>query len=350
MVAEVAAAAAAMGAPVRVYAPMKDSSKSQPYDVVEIPNRGTLGWGCRLRTLRLLRRNCSAWRDSIVHLAEPGPILACMYGQLAGILPRPQRLILTLHGSEILRFARLPHTSYLFQRLLRHVDAVHFLSQACKHLFLRHFNKADDALHVVPGAARRFPASTQETRSFSNQTGKTIYLTVGRVHPRKGQLACIEAMGKLPAEIRSTLEYWVAGPVVDRGYQRDLETNAQASGLDVKFLGEIQDAEMEALYEAADLFIMTSVPHRRSIEGFGLVYLEAATHGLPIIAHRIGGVSEAMREGETARLCDPANRDALATAIWDLLQDKEMRHRMGQAGKAFAAQFSWENTARALYV
>ena len=94
---------------------------------------------------------------------------------------------------------------------------------------------------------------------------------------------------------------------------------------------------------------MTSVHYRNSIEGFGLAYLEAAAHELPIIAHKIGGVSEAVLEGETAILCSPTNRDALTTAIWDLINDSDMRLKMGRAGSAFAKQFSWHKVASKLY-
>ena len=86
--------------------------------------------------------------------------------------------------------------------------------------------------------------------------------------------------------------------MVDTSYQSKLETYANTHGLNVKFLGEIPETELAALYFSADVFIMTSVHYRNSIEGFGLVYLEAAAHELPIIAHKIGGVSRLCRRGK----------------------------------------------------
>ena len=167
--------------------------------------------------------------------------------------------------------------------------------------------------------------------------------------PVRMNQACLEAMARLPEEVRNGLEYWIAGPVVNQRYQQKLEHFAQENHLHVQFLGEVADAELPALFCAADIFAMSSVGHRRSIEGFGLVYLEAAAHGLPIVAHRIGGVSEAVMDGVNATLCDPENRETLAVAIWDLVRDPQVRIRMGTAGQAFAKQFSWRRIAEGLY-
>ena len=108
--------------------------------------------------------------------------------QILGFLPPAKRVILTLHGSEILRFARLPHRRFLFQKLLTQVDTIHFLSKACKDLFRAHFSKAENALHVVPGASRSFAPEPTKENSLNNSS-PIVFLTVGRVHPRKGQLA-----------------------------------------------------------------------------------------------------------------------------------------------------------------
>ena len=346
---QIALAAVAQDFRVRVSASRVGDSQHQPYELDSIPNRGTLGWSCRMKTIKFLKDNAGQWQDSIVHLVEPGPILACMYGQLVGILPKSKRLVLTLHGSEILRFAQWPHTRLLFQRLLGSVDIVHFLSNACRELFLRHFDAPDRQMQVIPGAARQFHGDPQPPVRQDAVKEKLVCLTVARVHPRKGQLACLEAMARLPEEVRNGLEYWIAGPVVNQRYQQKLEHFAQENHLHVQFLGEVADAELPALFCAADIFAMSSVGHRRSIEGFGLVYLEAAAHGLPIVAHRIGGVSEAVMDGVNATLCDPENRETLAVAIWDLVRDPQVRIRMGTAGQAFAKQFSWRRIAEGLY-
>ena len=94
---------------------------------------------------------------------------------------------------------------------------------------------------------------------------------------------------------------------------------------------------------------MTSVNHGSSVEGFGLVYLEAAAHGLPIVAHDVGGVSEAVDNGRTGLLV-PADRPAqLAAAFEQLIHDPGLRQRLGSAGREWAARTSWRSSAKTLF-
>ncbi len=94
---------------------------------------------------------------------------------------------------------------------------------------------------------------------------------------------------------------------------------------------------------------MTSVAYRDSVEGLGLGYLEASAHGLPVIAHRIGGVEDAVKAGETGILVDPDDRDGLARAITELVDHGELRRTLGEAGQRWAKRFSWDATARKLF-
>ena len=70
-----------------------------------------------------------------------------------------------------------------------------------------------------------------------------------------------------------------------------------------------------------------------SIEGFGFVYLEASSHGLPILAHRIGGVEDAVRHEETGLLVDPLSEADLCNSLERLVSDNELRAKLGENGK-----------------
>ncbi len=65
------------------------------------------------------------------------------------------------------------------------------------------------------------------------------------------------------------------------------------------------DDELSEIYDSADIFAMTSVDYGSSVEGFGLVYLEAAAHRLPVVAHAVGGVAEAIVDEVTGLLVPP---------------------------------------------
>jgi phosphatidylinositol alpha-1,6-mannosyltransferase len=90
------------------------------------------------------------------------------------------------------------------------------------------------------------------------------------------------------------------------------------------------------------VFAMPSrVPARSAGEGFGIVYLEAGVHGLPVVAGRAGGALDAVLDGSTGLLVDPTDHVQVAQAITRLLTDRESAARMGAAGSERARNFSW---------
>jgi glycosyltransferase involved in cell wall biosynthesis len=117
----------------------------------------------------------------------------------------------------------------------------------------------------------------------------------------------------------------------------------------VRFLGDIADEKLGEIYAQADIFAMTSMPHKQSIEGFGLVYLEAGAHGLPVVAHDIGGVPEAVTHGETGLLVQPGDAVGLTAAFAQLMADAALRQSMGAAGRERARRHSWQDSARTLF-
>ena len=119
--------------------------------------------------------------------------------------------------------------------------------------------------------------------------------------------------------------------------------------LKVQFFGNLPDDELAGIYEGADIFAMTSVNLDRSVEGFGLVYLEAAAHGLPVVAHDVGGVSEAVVDGITGLLVPPDRPVQLAAAFEKLIHDEPLRKKLGAAGREWAGRNCWKESAEALF-
>jgi glycosyltransferase involved in cell wall biosynthesis len=117
----------------------------------------------------------------------------------------------------------------------------------------------------------------------------------------------------------------------------------------IRFFGDIRDDELSDLYDRADIFAMTSINLEHSVEGFGLVYLEAAAHGLPVVAHDVGGVSEAVLEGKTGLLIAPHRPIQLAAAFDKLIHDPALRAQLGAAGREWAMRNCWKQSAAALF-
>jgi glycosyltransferase involved in cell wall biosynthesis len=323
-----------------------------PYAVRRLPIRGTHGPRCVLRTARELLRERTRLRGCVVLLAEPGPMLAWMVAGLFAAL-RPRELLLAFHGSELLRWQTAPLQRRGLRTLLRQATRTATLTGYTEALLLRQFPEATDKVCRTPGAprtARVLPPRGTTTSDRRSDTGdrRLVVLTVGRLHPRKGQVQTLAALQRLAPGLRARVEYWIAGGQSKGGCEETLRSLAAAGDVPVRFLGEVADEELDRLYAQADLFALTSVEYGHSVEGFGLVYLEAAAHGLPAIAHRVGGVSEAVIDGETGLCVAPNEPDQLTAAFARLLGDADLRRRMGEAARARARLANWTDSARAL--
>jgi phosphatidylinositol alpha-1,6-mannosyltransferase len=346
---EIARASAALGYRVEVWAqsaPAGSEKADWPFRLHRLPLKGTHDWACQLRLARELIRRRRELRHATVYLPEPGPMLTMMFLQF---LPsfRPRRLILTFHGSEILNFDRTPLRRWLTRRLIRCATRVSTLTNYTQELLLQRFPEAGDRIYLTPGALRSDFAVVPPRPAKSE--GRIVVLTVGRLHPRKGQLFTLQALQLLPPEVRSRLEYWVVGAQSKGDYEVRLRSAASAvPDLPVRFFGNLPDDELASVYEAADIFAMTSVNLDHSVEGFGLVYLEAAAHGLPVVAHEVGGVGEAVADGVTGLLVPPERPLQLAAAFERLIHDPALRRRLGAAGRDWAARNCWKESARAL--
>jgi phosphatidylinositol alpha-1,6-mannosyltransferase len=347
---EIARASATLGYDVEVWAQSAAPTAEKhdwPFRLKRMPLKGTHDLTCQLQLARELVRHRRALRRATVYLPEPGPMMTMMLLQFFHAF-RPQRLVLTFHGSEILKFARHPMRRWLARRLIHRATRVSTLSNYTQELLLSHFPEAADKIYLTPGALRSDFAVIPPKRE--RRKDKIVVLTVGRLHPRKGQLLSLQALQMLPPEVRSRIEYWIVGAQSKGRYETTLRTAAAAyPDLVVRFFGNLPDDELANVYDGADIFAMTSVNLDRSIEGFGLVYLEAAAHGLPVVAHDVGGVSEAVADGVTGLLVPPNRPVQLAAAFEKLIHDPELRKKMGAAGREWAMRNCWKESAEALF-
>lgn len=173
--------------------------------------------------------------------------------------------------------------------------------------------------------------------------GERILLTVTRLYPYKGVDRMLEA---LPAITRAMpgVRYLVVGEGPDRPR---LEQLSSRLGLEsqVHFLGRLSLSEIVELYNLADLFVLLSREEPPDVEGFGLVFLEAAACGLPSVAGRSGGIPDAIDHGKSGWLVDPCNTQEIAATIVDLFQSPDTLKRASEFCLSAAPQRSWERAA-----
>jgi glycosyltransferase involved in cell wall biosynthesis len=347
---EIARAAAGLGAQVEVWAPAAPAGaieKAWPFRLRRLPLRGTHNITCLVVMARALIRERRRLRHATVWLAEPGPMLTLMLLQWLRAF-RPSRLVLTFHGSEILRFHRNPVTRVLTRRLIRHATRVSTLTHFTRDLLCERFPEAAPKFCLTPGALRA-GITAVPVPSRQPAAGRIGILTVGRLHPRKGQLQTLQALCALSADQRSKIEYWIAGSDPRGGYEKKLRAVAARADFPVIFLGSLTDDQLAEKYRQAEIFAMTSINHGLSLEGFGLVYLEASAHGLPVVAHAVGGVAEAVVHDTTGLLVPPDQPAALTAAFARLIDDPALRRRFGDAGRTWARRHDWRDSARLLF-
>jgi phosphatidylinositol alpha-1,6-mannosyltransferase len=159
-----------------------------------------------------------------------------------------------------------------------------------------------------------------------------IVVGVSRLVPRKGFDVLLRAVARLAARLPG-LVVALAGDGRDRSR---LEREARRSGAPVRFLGRLSDEELPALLGCADAFAMCCRDRWLGLEqeGFGIVFLEAAACGVPVLAGPSGGASEAVLDGVTGLVCDrPRDADAVAATLLPLLADPDLARRLGRAAR-----------------
>jgi len=347
---EIARASAGLGYNIEVWAqsaPATIERPDWPFRLRRLPLKGTHDVWCQAQLARELIRHRRELRHATVYLPEPGPMMTMMLLQFFHAF-RPRRLVLTFHGSEILKFTRNPLRRWLTGQLIRRATRISTLTHYTQELLVAHFPAAAEKIFLTPGALRSDFAVVPPKPATARK--KIVILTVGRLHPRKGQLLTLQALQTLAPDVRSRVEYWVVGGQSKGNYEAQLRAAAAGKpDLAVRFFGNIPDEELSDLYDRADIFAMTSLNLEQSVEGFGLVYLEAAAHGLPVVAHDVGGVSEAVREGVTGLLVPPHRPAQLAAAFEKLIHDEPLRRKLGAAGRDWATRNCWKESAAALF-
>jgi phosphatidylinositol alpha-1,6-mannosyltransferase len=173
-------------------------------------------------------------------------------------------------------------------------------------------------------------------------------LTVARLEPHKGVDTVIQALPAVLARAPD-VRYAVAGSGPER---ERLERLAHKTGVAdrVRFLGEVGEPDLPALYNLATLYVGASRRAERiGVEGFGIALVEASGCGLPVVAGNSGGVPDAVRDGETGFLVPPEDPAAFADAIGRVLADRALGERLGRNGRrAVETYFNWDRVVRDL--
>ena len=201
------------------------------------------------------------------------------------------------------------------------------------------YNVGTDSQVVYPGIVPFDPI-------VSAREGYRI-LSVGRLVERNGFDTLICAMPNVLKKCPDA-HLTIAG---DGPQREDLEGLGDSLDLreSITFEGSAERDRLHALYSRSDLFCLLPREIDGDVEGFGIVFLEAAMHSLPAVAGGSGGVSEAVQHDVSGFVCDPTHSDSISDRIITLLSNESMSVQMGiDARERVLENFTWDVTAQPL--
>jgi len=245
---------------------------------------------------------------------------------------------LFIHGIE----AWQPTGSILTNKLVRNIDFFMAVSDFTRKKFIGWTGLDREKGHILPNCVDMSRYGTGPKAEYLLERyhlkGKKVLMTLGRLVSHERYKGFDEILEILPGLVETVpdVAYLIVGDGNDR--QR-LEEKAATLGIAdrVVFSGFIPESEKADHYRLADVYVM---PSRG--EGFGIVYLEAMSCGIPVIASSVDGSREAVLNGELGRLVNPSDKKGIVKAIVDMLSSSDRSVPPG------VTYFSFENYAARL--
>ena len=245
-----------------------------------------------------------------------------------------------IHGKEI----NHPQGSSLNKRaikVLNNVEKVIANSEYTKSLAINNGVNRELVKVINPGinSAKELDKNSLEKVESLFKIKTPRLITVSRFDKRKNHEKVIMALRNLK-QIYPDIVYICIGYGDEekniKSLVGELNLNTQ-----VMFFKDISDNLKNALVAKSDIFIMPSVIHKTSVEGFGIAYVEAAQYGIPSIGGKDGGASDAIDHNKTGMICDGNNLDEIYASLNSMIENKRYLE-LGKNAKEYVSKFNWE--------
>ena len=358
-----------MGELARHYPPgslVVSTGQSEDSDDVdmELPNRvdrvsvqarrlrtiqGLLLWSRRVSSLCRSLAPGFVWCGNIKPAAYPANWARERTGVPYGII---------VHGTDLLLLQHQAHQSSLKRKVARTLihpaSVIVANSRYTRDLCLTVCQEI--GVEVNPENIRVVPLGTDPTRfkpGVATEEVRTRYglkngrwmLTVARLTAHKGIDTGLRALAEL-APNHPDLRYAVVGAGKKHGDLEALATELKVADK-VRFLTNVPDDDLPAVYNLADVYVGVSRLADSNVEGFGISLVEASACAIPVVAGRSGGIPDAVREGETGLLVDPADPGAVVQAVDALLSNPSLAGKLGGGGRrAVESHFNWDRVTK----
>ena len=320
--------------PVKVFADNQDNANS--YDQNSKLNIE------RVSGLKIFRKYRKA--NLVKEFIEENEIRACFFDHWKSIENIDQKSLkksksfCLIHSKEI----NHPVGSSLNRRFLKALNKADFVianSKFTKELALKLGVK--DVIIINPGC--NYPINVSEKSKefsknmFGNASPKLI--TISRLDKRKSHQNILMTIKNLLPKFPN-LKYVSIG---DGEEKKNLEKLRKELNLEnnVELIFSSTEQEKVGLLEQSDVFVMPSVVYKKSVEGFGISYIEAASYGKPSVGGIYGGEGDAIKSGITGYLCNGNDLNAIYETLLKILSGEKYKE-LGNNAYEFSKEFSWE--------
>ena len=260
------------------------------------------------------------------------------------------RAIALTHGHEVW-WAKIPPFSLALRVIARSLDQIGYLTtytrteiskgmSASDQKKLRQIAPGIDVNHFRPSRDLDFERAFRQRHGVEN---KRLIISVGRLVHRKGQDRLIQALPKILDEVPDAHLLLVGeGP-----HRKELDRIAATVNVEtaITFLGRLHLDDLPKHLGIADIFAMPSRDRLAGleVEGLGIVYLEASSCALPVIAGKSGGAVDALIDGETGLLVNGESIEEISSACIRLLKERDFSAALGKRGSEWVRdQWSWD--------
>ena len=245
-----------------------------------------------------------------------------------------------IHGKEI----NHPKGSSLNKRVIKvlnNVEKVIANSEYTKNLAISNGVNHDKITVINPGVN---PVNEINKKSLEKVESllkiKTPRLiTVSRFDKRKNHEKIIMALRNLKQQYPDIIYICIGYGDEEKNLKKlvqELDLSSQ-----VMFFKDISDELKNSLLAKSDIFVMPSIIHKKSVEGFGISYVEAAQYGVPSLGGKDGGASDAIDHEKTGLICDGNNLDEIYSSLSSMIENKKYLE-FGKNAKDYVSKFEWE--------
>jgi phosphatidylinositol alpha-1,6-mannosyltransferase len=255
-----------------------------------------------------------------------------------------KKKVCLIHSKEI-NHGKGSRSNKRVLNVLNKVDHIVANSEFTKNLAIENGVNSDKITVINPGV---YPVKSIDNKILDGaekllKDRNPRLITVSRFDKRKNHEKVIMALRNLK-EIYPNIIYTCIGLGEEEENIKKLVKELSLEK-EVLFFKDISQDLKNALISKSDLFVMPSIIYKKSVEGFGIAYVEAAQYGVPSIGGKDGGASDAIKDKETGIICDGNDLDEIYSSI-DLVLKNNSYKELGKKAKDYATKFEWNNIVK----